>query len=158
MKTTPAISLGFAIIVMRYAPPNLLDYVASEPCVYHEFRFTYKRAWYAPSAFANGFYNFRFLPFFYELLRRILREQPDYAHLFAPVWLFDETYYILCKRPTCPCRTLPRAGSTISGCLTFDEIRRIVLSRTDVHVAEFLKWVLSGGCFRVATHSYTIEG
>ena len=142
---------------MRYAPPNLLDYVASEPCVYHEFRFTYKRVWYDASAFANGFYNFSFLPFFYELLRRIIRERLDYARLFAPLWLVDETYHILRRRPICPCRTLPRAGSTISGFFTFDEIRKSVLSRTDAHVAEFSKWVLSGGGFRVATNEYNPE-
>ena len=138
-------------------PPNLLDYVASEPCVYREFRFTYKLAWYAASAFANGFYNFSFLPFFYELLRRIIREQLDYAHLFAPVWLVDETYHILRKRPTCSCRSLPRAGSAISGCFAFDGNRKSVMSCTDAHVAEFLKWVLPGGCFRVTTQSYTPE-
>ena len=117
--------------------PNISDYAMGEPYKYHDFKLTYKRVWYAESAFDQGFYNFSFEPFFYELLRLIIRERLDYSHLFAPIWVVGETYRILRKRPICPCRALPRAGSTMASCFTFDEIRTIILSCADVHVVEF---------------------
>ena len=75
--------------------PNILDYAAGEPYKYHEFKFTYKSVWYAASAFPQGFYNFCSEPFFYELLRLIIRERLDYSHLFAPIWVVGETYHVL---------------------------------------------------------------
>ena len=95
--------------------PNMMDYTAGEPYKYHEFKLTYKRVWYDASAFAQCYYNFCFESFFYELLRLIIRGRLDYSHLFAPVWAVDEVYRVLCKRPICPCRVLPQAGSTVSG-------------------------------------------
>ena len=55
----------------------------------HRFELTYKRAWYADRSFSQGLCNFHGIPFLYELTRRIIANDLDYRHLFAPAWLTD---------------------------------------------------------------------
>ena len=57
--------------------------------------------------FLTGLVQFPFRPVFYELIRRIVADDLDYRHLFAPVWLTDEIANILCENPDGPCASPP---------------------------------------------------
>ena len=137
--------------------PNILDFAGGEQCTYHNFQFTYKRVSYAAYSFATGLCNFPYLPFLYELLRRILREELDYAHLYAPVWSVGETYNMLRQSPICHCRFPPKAGASVSNSFTSTQLRSVLLSCSDAHVASVSQWILSWGGFRAATTSWTHE-
>ena len=86
---------------------------------------TYKQAWRDANSFSVGLYGFRFQPFFYELIRRILRERLDFRHLFAPIWLLLNVSSILRQSPVCLRNYFPNATNVVLDSLTFIDIRDV---------------------------------
>ena len=81
---------------------DLASYVPFAGRHRHRFELTYKRAWYAARSFSQGMCNFHFAPFLYELIRRIVANDLEYRHLFAPVWLTGEIATFLCEKSCLP--------------------------------------------------------
>lgn len=119
------------------------------------FAFAYKRIWYEDRSFGQGLYNFHFTPFFHELIRRIAPNTVEYDHLFAPTWLVDETYGILCHTPVCPCSSFPTEWSSLGNSFTFEQHPAVILSCTDRHFCTLLQCVLDGSGYGAPYASWT---
>ena len=114
------------------------------------FELGYKRVWYSPRPFAKWLRRFHFAPFFYELIRRIISDNLEYRHLYAPVWLTSEISGLFCRNSVGPCILFPIAGSMRANSLTFNQLRDVLSAFADPQDAVISRCILSGDGFGVS--------